>query len=193
MGSLGGWRALTDGVRSRKSPWALPSSANGMDSMASGHWWTCLVMFSLFLNRPLPSSVPLTMPGSSRDLHLPLCFLNRCFPLCFFFSSLLQSTQLIRPPTKQIKAQGHAHELYTPSKHFTSDWHFQRICIQTWSCCRISYFMFWRIRMEPTCKWYVVCRTFWETSTGSWPLVVIFLNIENEDSKKKNRKMCSPK
>lgn len=34
--------------------------------------------------QPPPSSVPLTMPGSSRDLHLPLCFLNRCFPLWFF-------------------------------------------------------------------------------------------------------------
>ena len=163
MGSLGGWRALTDGVWSRKSPWALPSSANGMDSMASGHWWTCLVMFSLFLNRPLPSSVPLTMPGSSRDPHLPLCFLNRCFPLWFFFFSLLQSTQLIRPPSKQIKAQGHAHELYTPSKHFTSDWHFQRIYIQTWSWCRISYFTFWHIRMDLPAKDMQVWSPFFNT------------------------------
>lgn len=34
--------------------------------------------------QPPPSSVLLTMPGSSLDLHLPLCFLNRCFPLWFF-------------------------------------------------------------------------------------------------------------
>lgn len=88
--------------------------------------------------QPPPSSVPLTMPGSSRDLHLPLCFLNCCFPLWFFlffsFFLLIQSTQLIRPPSKQIKAQGHAHELY---KHFTSDSHFQRIYTQAWSCCLI--------------------------------------------------------
>lgn len=38
--------------QSRKSLQPLPSFANGMDSMASAHWWTCLVMFSLFLNRP---------------------------------------------------------------------------------------------------------------------------------------------
>lgn len=90
--------------------------------------------------QPPPSSVLLTMPGSSRDLHLPLCFLNRCFPLWFFifFSLLLlQSTQLIRPPSKQIKTQGHAHEPYTPCKHLASDSHFQRIYIQTWSCCLI--------------------------------------------------------
>lgn len=71
--------------------------ANGMDSMASAHWWTCLVMFSLFLNRPLPSSVPLTMPGSSRDPHLPLCFPSPCFPL--FFPSLIflqRNSQLIQ-------------------------------------------------------------------------------------------------
>lgn len=98
--------------------------------------------------QPPPSSVLLTMPGSSRDLHLPLCFLNRCFPLWFFLIffcvcvCLLQSTQLIRPPSKQIKAQGHAHEPYTPYKHFASDSHFQRIYIQTWSCCLIFFFMF---------------------------------------------------
>lgn len=34
--------------------------------------------------QPPPSSVLLTMPGSSLDLHLLLCFLNRCVPLWFF-------------------------------------------------------------------------------------------------------------
>lgn len=55
-----------------------------------------------------PSSVLLTMPGSSRDLHLPLCFLNPCFLWCFLFHA-----QLIRPPSKQIRAQGHT-QLTTP-------------------------------------------------------------------------------
>lgn len=31
-----------------------------------------------------PSSVPLTMPGSSRDLHRALCFFTRCFPFIAF-------------------------------------------------------------------------------------------------------------
>lgn len=77
------WCSLMGSQGNRKSPESSPSFANGMDSMASSHWWTCFVMFSLFLNRP-PSSVLLTMPGSSRDLHLPLCFVNPCFPTCFF-------------------------------------------------------------------------------------------------------------
>lgn len=99
--------------------------------------------------QPPPSSVLLTMPGSSRDLHLPLCFLNRCFPLWFFlFFLLLQSTQLIRPPSKQIKAQAHAHELYTPYKHFSSDWYFQTIYVQTWSCCLIFISCLTRLHAE---------------------------------------------
>lgn len=53
-----------------------------------------------FPQPPPPSSVLLTMPGSSRDLHLPLCFVNPCFPTCFFYY-----VQLIRPPSKQIRAR----------------------------------------------------------------------------------------
>lgn len=102
--------------------------ANGMDSMASAHWWTCLVMFSLFLNRPLPSSVPLTMPGSSRDPHLPLCFPSPCFPL--FFPSLIFCKE-IHNWSKQIKTQ---HKL---CKCFASNSHFQRIYKQVGSCCWI--------------------------------------------------------
>lgn len=123
---MGRWWALTDGARCRKSQWALPSLASGTDSMASGHWWTRLVMFSLFLNRP-PSSVLLTMPGSSLDLHLLLCFLNRCVPLWFFLFFFFQSTQLIWAPSKQIKAQEHTQTLNVPCKHLTSDSPFQRI------------------------------------------------------------------
>lgn len=82
--------------------------------------------------QPPPSSVLLTMPGSSLDPHLPLCFLNCCFPLWFFlfFSSFFQSTQLIRAPSKQIRAQGHTQTLGVPCKHFTSDSSFQRIHVK---------------------------------------------------------------
>ncbi len=62
----------------------------------------------------------------SLSVFLIVVFLYGCSPLFF----LLLSTQLIRASAKQIKAQGHAHEL----KHSTSDSHFQRIYNQTWSC-----------------------------------------------------------
>lgn len=71
-------------------------------------------MFSLFLTRPHPQSVFLTMPGSRQDLHLPLCFLNRCFPLWFFLffkKSLLtidltpiQTNKSTRTPTCTLPA-----------------------------------------------------------------------------------------
>lgn len=55
-----------------------------------------------------PSSVLLTMPGSSRDLHLPLCFLHPCFLSCFLF---FFHAQLIRPPRKQKKStRARAHQ-----------------------------------------------------------------------------------
>lgn len=77
--------------------------------------------------QPPPSSVLLTMPGSSLDLHLLLCFLNRCVPLWFFLFFFFKSTQLIWAPSKQIKAQEHTQTLNVPCKHLTSDLPFQRI------------------------------------------------------------------
>lgn len=78
---VGRWWTVTVVLRCRKSLWALPSFANGLNGFRP--------LVNLFSNvltfpQPPPSSVLLTMPGSSRDLHLPLCFLNRCFPLWFF-------------------------------------------------------------------------------------------------------------
>lgn len=46
------WCSLMGSQGNRKSPESSASFANGMDSMASSHWWTCFVMFSLFLNHP---------------------------------------------------------------------------------------------------------------------------------------------
>lgn len=100
------------GVRCRKSQWALPSLANGTDPMASGHWWTRLVMFSLFLNRPPHPFFSQCLEVAETYISLSV-FLIVVFLYGFSFFSLslslfLQSTQLIRPPSEQIKAQGHA-------------------------------------------------------------------------------------
>lgn len=81
------WWSLIDGVRSRKSLWSLPSFANGMDSMASAHWWTCLVMFSLFLNRPPHPFFSQCLEVAETYISLSV-FLIVVFLYGFSFSSL---------------------------------------------------------------------------------------------------------
>lgn len=82
-----------------------------------------LPLVNLFCNvltfpQPPPSSVFLTMPGSSRDLHLPLCFVNPCFPTWFCFN-----VQLIGPhPNKQEHKRTHTHTLTTLCK--------KKLCLQ---------------------------------------------------------------
>lgn len=86
--------------------------------------------------QPPPPSVLLTMPGSSRDLHLPLCFLYRCFPSWFFLLSFFFSTctkYTIDPTSVQTNksTRTRTRALQTLNFRFT----FQRICTHKQLCC----------------------------------------------------------
>lgn len=87
--------------------------------------------------QPPPPSVLLTMPGSSRDLHLPLCFLYRCFPLWFFLLSffLFTCTKYTIDPTliqtnKSTRTRTRALQTLSFRLTFSKDLH-----TQAQSCC----------------------------------------------------------
>lgn len=102
--------------------------------------------------QPPPSSVLLTMPGSSRDLHLPLCFLNRCFPLWFFvllsfFSFFFTCTKHTIDPTsiqtnKSTRTRTRAPQTLYFRFTFSKDLHTSVVMLSDFYFSRSTHFLF---------------------------------------------------
>lgn len=114
------WLMLTDGPPKKQDVATMVAQLRQRDGCNGFLPLANLFCSVLTFPQTPPSSVLLTMPGSSRDLHLPLCFLNPCFLSCFLF--FMHNWSGLHANKKEHKG---THTSTTPNnKQSTSDSYF---------------------------------------------------------------------